>query len=283
MAFKAGAIYGEAILDTKKWDSGIQKIGKSSLNVAKISAAAFVGAMTVSIAKANEFQKSMSNVSTVIDTSAISTQDMTKQLLALDPALGKTTELTDGLYQAFSAGADTMDEALQTTVDAAKFAKAALTDSATAVDVLTTAQNAYGKELVTTKQASDIFFTTIKEGKITGEQLASTIGQSIPLFASTGIEIEQLASGMAAMTKQGISAAEATTQLNAIVNSVLKPTEAMSEAIKEYGFESSAAFLESEGLTGVLQLLEDQTGGNADKISELIPNIRAMKIGRAHV
>ncbi len=277
MAFKAGAIYGEAILDTKNWDSGIKKIGKSSLNVAKVAAVAFVGAMTVSIVKANEFQKSMSNVSTVIDTSAISTQDMTKSLLALDPALGKTTELTDGLYQSFSAGADTMEEALQTTVDAAKFSKAALTDTATAVDVLTTASNAYGKDIVSTTQASDIFFTTIKQGKITGEQLAATIGQSIPVFASTGIELEQLSSGMAAMTKQGISAAEATTQMNAIINSMLKPTEAMSEAMKEYGFESGSAFLESEGLTGVLQLLEDQTGGNADKISELIPNIRAMK------
>ena len=144
----------------------------------------------------------MSNVNTIIDETKISTQNLTKDLLKLDPALGNTTDLTNGLYQSFSSGAETAEEAMQTTVDSAKFAKAALTDTYTAVDVLTTAVNAYGKESMTTTQASDIFFTTIKKGKLTGEQLAGSIGQSIPLFASAKINLNELASGMAAMTNR---------------------------------------------------------------------------------
>ena len=277
MSFKAGAIVGEAILDTKQWNSGLKTLSKGAASTVKAVGVAFVAAMTVSIATANEFQKSMSNVATVIDTSQISTQDMTKALLQLDPRLGRTKELTDGLYNAYSAGAATMDEAMQITVDSAKFSKAALTDNATAVDVLTTAQNAYGKEVMNTTVASDIFFTTIKQGKITGEQLAGSIGQSIPLFASMGIELVQLGSGMAAMTKQGISANESTTQLNGIVNSFLKPSEAMSAALLDIGYASGAAFIEAEGLTGALDFLETSTEGNKDELAALLPNVNALK------
>ena len=277
MAFNGGAVYGEAILDTKKWDSALSRTLSSSKIAGAAIAAAFVAAMSVSIKKADVFQQSMSNVNTVIDETQISTQSLTKDLYKLDPALGNTTELTKGLYQSFSSGAETAEEAMQTTVDSAKFAKAALTDTYTAVDVLTTAVNAYGKESMSTSQASDIFFSTIKQGKLTGEQLAGTIGQSIPLFASAKIDLNELASGMAAMTKQGVSANESTTQLNAIVNSFLKPSEAMSEALQDLGYYSGSAFLEAEGLSGALKLLEEETHGDAAAMGELLPNIRALR------
>lgn len=277
MAFKAGTIYGDAVLDTKKWNRGLKGLVKGIGLAGAAIAGAFAVFMGKAIGKADEFQKAMSNVSTLIDTTAISTQELTLDLLSLDSALGKTTELTNGLYQAFSAGADDAEEAMQTTVDAAMFGKAALTDVFTAVDVLTTAVNAYGKEVVSTTQASDIFFNTIKEGKITGEELAGSIGTSIPLFSATGIALEELSAGLAAMTKQGVNASMATTQLNAIVNSFLKPSKDLTELLEEQGFASGAAFLETEGLAGALELLETATKGDATELAKLLPNIRALR------
>lgn len=277
MAFKAGSIYGEAILDTKKWNQGLKSIVSGVGKSLAIASGLFIAGMTKSIMAANEFQKSMSNVSTLIDETVISTQDLTKNLLRLDPALGKTTELTDALYQSFSSGAKTAEEAMQTTVDAAKFAKAGVTDTSTAVDVLTSTVNAYGKEIVSTTQASDIFFTAIKEGKLTGESLAGAIGQSIPLFASAKVDVKELAAGMAAMTKQGIQVNESTTQLNAIINSMLKPTGKLITLILEQGYASGSALLEAEGLAGTLKILEEATGGDATAIAQLIPNLRGMK------
>jgi len=277
MAFKAGSIFADAEIRTKKWTGGLNKMTKGVVIAGAAITAAFVAIMTKSIKAADGFQKSMSNVSTLIDTTVISTQDLTLQLLRLSPELGKTTELTDALYQAFSAGAEDAEEAMQITTDAAKFGKAALTDTFTAVDVLTTAVNAYGKETMDTTRASDIFFTTIKRGKITGDQLATSIGTSIPLFASAGISLEELSSGMAAMTKQGVSANVATTQLNSIVTAFLKPSESMAGAIQRMGFESGAAFLKAEGLAGALKLVEEETQGDAAAMSELLPNIRALR------
>jgi TP901 family phage tail tape measure protein len=277
VAFKAGAIYGEARLDTTKWQGGLSRMTKGvGIAMAAITAAFIAGVVQVT-KKADEFQRAMSNVASIVDTSAINMQELTMSLFQLDPALGETTDLTNGLYQAFSAGAETAEEAMDVTIQSATFAKAALTDTKTAVDVLTTAINAYGKENMDASTASDIFFKTVQLGKITGEELSATIGQSIPLFASTGIELQELAAGMAAMTKQGVSASNATTQLNAIVNAFLKPSEAMKDALEDIGVESGAAFLETEGLAGALSLLEQQTGGNASELGKLIPNIRGMR------
>ena len=277
MAFNAGAIIGTAKVDDSKWNTGIKSLVKGTGALVAAVGTAAVAAMTKATVSANKWQKSLSNVNTLTDEATVNSQDMAKELLGLDARLGDTTELTDAMYQSFSSGSKTMDEAMKVTTDSAKFAKAALTDTSTAVDVLTTAQNAYGKGVVSTEQASDIFFTTIKQGKITGEQLAGTIGQSIPLFSSLGVPLEELGAGMAAMTKQGVNAAESTTQLNAIANAFLKPSDAMSKALEEQGHASGSALLESEGLAGALKFLDDTTGGSKEALSELLPSTRAVR------
>lgn len=277
MAFKAGSIWGEASLDTKKWNSGLASLAKGAgVALAAIGTAVSVY-MTKAVKAADDFQKAISNVSTLVDTTQVSMQDMVKELINVDSSLGTTQQLAEGMYQAFSAGAKTMDEALFITTEAAMFAKAGLTDVNTAVDVLTTAQNAYGSETVSAARASDIFFTTIKQGKLNGEQLASTIGQSIPLFSATGIKLEELAAGMAAMTKMGVEASASTTQLNGIVNAFLKPTADMTTALKTLGYESGSAFIEAEGLAGALEFLEATTEGDAAALSKLIPNIEGVR------
>ena len=284
MAFKAGAIYGEAYLDDTQWRAGqgrITKGVKSLTGILKtglvVGFAAASAAIIKSTIAANNYQKELSNVNTLLDDTGAGLQGISGRLLSLDSELGSTTELTKGLYQAFSAGAEDADAAFAIVTQSAMFATAALTDQTAAVDILTTAMNAYGPEVVSAQQASDLYFTTIKKGKINGEQLSAVIGQSIPLFSSAGIGLEELTSGIAAMTKQGVSASETTTQLNAIVNSFLKPSEAMSAALKEVGAESGAAFLKTEGLSGALKLIESTTQGDAAAIAELLPNIRAMR------
>ena len=284
MAFQAGAVIGEAILKTAKWTSGVGIITKTAKSlvgiakkVAKIGFAAVTAGMAASIVQANAYQKEFANVSTLTGQNTAALQKMSLGLLSLDSELGSTRELTKSMYDAISAGAKPGAEALQVVADSAKFAKASLADNAASVKLLSAATNAYGRENLSTTKAADIFFTTIKKGVITGEELAGTIGQSIPLFASMKIPVEQLSSGMAAMTKQGVSASESTTQLNAIVNSFLKPSAALSKELENQGFQSGEAFIKAKGLTGALDLLKNATEGGRAEIADLTPNIRAMR------
>lgn len=288
--FDAGSAVGHYILDSSGWVAGTKTVEKSNKLISKSMAgigiavsavgAVFVGAMTKSIASANVFQKEVGNVSTLLDTNVISMQGVAKGLLGLDSRLGDTTDLTKGLYQALSAGVPAgkdASNAIEFVATSAKFAKAALTDTTTAIDVLTTAQNAYGAETYDVTKISDIFFKTIEKGKTTGQELAGSLGASIPLFASMKIPLEELSAGLDAMTLQGNNAAESTTQLNAIVSAFVKPSEALTAAMQQYGIESGSALLQTQGLGGALEFLDTAANGNKETMAEFLPNIRALR------
>jgi len=286
MAFQAGAVYGQAILDSTKWTQGANSVNSSmgkmnkGVNFMKTAflaaGTALVGAMTVSIAKADKFQKAFSNVATLVDTSSVNMQDMAIELLNLDERLGSATELTEGLYQALSASVEP-GKAVQFVGESAKFARAALIDTNTAVDVITTGLNAYGMEADKATDISDKLFSVIKLGKTTGAELASVIGQSIPLFANMGISFDELGASIAVMTRQGINAANATTQLNAVVNAFLKPSEDMAARVQSLGYESGEAMIQALGFKGAVDLITESTGGSKEELSAMFNNTRALR------
>jgi TP901 family phage tail tape measure protein len=214
------------------------------------------------------FNKEFANVTTLVDTAKVNTEEMERALFNLDNRLGSATELTKGLYQTLSAGVDAAN-AVQFVGEAAKFAKAGLTETETAVDVLTTTLNAYGLAATEVTRVSDIFFQTIKLGKINGEQLASTLGNVVPLAANLNVSIEELGATMAIFTKQGINAANSTTRMNALMTSFLKPSEAMTEALKNMGFESGSLAVDKlGGLKNAVDAIIQTTGISKDQLSD---------------
>lgn len=257
--------------------SGITNVLGSIKNIALSGFAVFSTAVLDASKVSETYIKSIANINTLMTKADGTILGVSKAILGMDNALGDATELAAGMYQAMSAGAINAADGLQIVKDAAIFGKAALVDVSTAVDILTSAVNAYGKENMTTTRAADIFFKTVEEGKITGQQLAATIGKAIPVFASAGISLEEMAAGLASMTKIGVKARESTTQLNAIVNSFLKPSFAMRKELERLNYDTGAAFLKAEGLAGAVKLVTDAADGNASKMKALTPNIRALR------
>jgi TP901 family phage tail tape measure protein len=286
MSFFAGAIIGKAILDTTAWVAGgktmknsVGGLGKAFATVGKaaIGLGVALGAgLAKSVMAANEWQKEFSNVSTLVDETQVNVQDMAKELLLMDSQLGSSTELTRGLYQALSASVEP-GKAIEFVGEAARFAKAALVDTNAAVDVITTGLNAYGLEADDAGRISDVLFTTIKNGKVTGDELASTIGQVIPLAANMNLSFENLGASVAEMTKQGVSSAEATTQLNAVMTSLLKPSSDLKQAMTDAGFATGEAVTSSDNFQEALQEVIAQTDGSQEALAQLFPNVRALR------
>ncbi len=225
-----------------------------------------------------DYSKSLANVNTMIDISQDEFALLDKNVTSLSNKFAiQKKELAGGVYQALSAGASNLGEALEIVEASAKLGKGALIENSAAVDIVTTAMNAYGKETVSASEAIDTYFTIIKKGKINGEQLSQTIGQSISLFAAAKIPLKELGAGVATLTKVGVQSSEATTQLNAVVNAFLKPSKKMTESLKSMGYASGGAFLEAEGLAGVMDFLATAGDGTIDSMSELVPNIRGLR------
>lgn len=292
MAFDAGALVAKLRLDTKGFKSGVERaikqtkgMEKQALSLSnvlgKTLAIGALGALAIGFKKtvdaAGKFEKSMANVATLVDTAVVDVNELSEAVLEMTTVVTKSADdLSAGLYQVFSAGVTDAAEAMQVLEVSAIAATAGLADTRTSVDAITTIINAYGLEAKEATDISDLMFQTVKLGKTTFAELASSIGTVIAPAASLGIKLEDLFSAMATLTKGGFDTKVATTALRATFLSILKPTDDAKQTAKELGLEWSAAALKAKGLITFLNEMKEATGGNTETMAKLIPETRAL-------
>ena len=114
---------------------------------------------------AAQFETGLAQVSTIADTAVLSMGDISDQIgdLSRDASVF-VTDLSEATYGAISASVDTAN-AVSFVATSNELAVGGFTRQATAVDVLTTAINAYGLETAAATQISDYLVTTQNLGK----------------------------------------------------------------------------------------------------------------------
>lgn len=201
----------------KKISSAGGEVVKLGKKFAPVSAAA-TGALTVVTKTSSDFQNGMAKMSTLFDTSQVSVQKLSKEFLNLSNETGKgATELTEAGYQALSASVpvEKLGSFIRTS---ANMAKVGFTDTATSVDLLSTAVNAYGLEADQADNIANKLVNTQNLGKTSVNELASSMGKVIPTAAGMNVNLDQLCTMYTLMTKQGIATAESTTYMNSMLN-----------------------------------------------------------------
>lgn len=160
---------------------------------------------------AAEFETSIAKVATIADTSTISLDQIRAQIIKLSGDMGvSASAIAEATYSAISAGVDTASS-VEFVEKATRLAAGGFTEAETAVDVLTTAINAYGLSVKDTEKISDILITTQNKGKTTVDALAQSVGKVIPLAAAYGVEMDNLGAAYAVLTANGVATAEAGT------------------------------------------------------------------------
>jgi TP901 family phage tail tape measure protein len=230
-----------------------------------------------SVRKYREFEKTMSEVSTLLDKQARELlPEMTKSIEAMSIAFGKSAvDLGRALYQIVSAGVDSA-HAIDVLRSASKLATATLTDVETAVDALTTVLNAYGMGAEQAEHVSQIMFNTIKLGKLRMDDLADALGFIVPIAAQAGISFEEISAAMATLTKQGIDAHKASRSLRQVINTLIAPSEEAKDKMVDLGIAYDDLVLEAKGLAGTLNMINDAAQEQIGVISSLIPNVQAL-------
>jgi len=226
---------------------------------------------------ASEFSSAMSEVSTLVDTSVVDMQKLRDGVLEVSNTFGETpTTVGKGLYQVISSGAVAAADSIALLMKAQELAVAGVASTTQAVDVLTTALNAYGLGVGEATRVSDVLFETVKQGKTTIPELAQNIGKAIPLAATLGVTLEELGAATAAMTKGGIATDMAITSLRGTMAAFLSPTTEAVALFKKYNIDVSKSAFETKGLVGILGDLEKKLGRSPELIAAIIPNIRAL-------
>lgn len=246
-------------------------------SLTKVVAAAGIGKMLGSaFTGGTALESAMAKVGTIADTAKVPLESLSSQVLQVsgDMHIG-ANEISEAAYQAISAGQDT-GNAVAFAGKASMLAKAGFTSSASAVDILTTALNAYGKGADEVGHVSDVLLTTQNLGKTSVDELAGSMGRVIPLAAAYNVSLENLSSGLAIMTANGIATAEASTYTKSMLNELGDTGSTVGKILKQQTGKSFAELnADGKSLGDVLQVLYDSVGGNATKFAGLWSSVEA--------
>lgn len=268
-------------------DKNLAALGKTAKTAGKIAAGAMVAAATAvatlgtaAVKSAEEYEAQLANVSTLLTGTeaevAARTAEIGDQVLEISNRTGvATADLTDGMYQVVSAFGDSADAAaiLETAAKSAAAGNATTTDSINLLSAVTKGYGDTSAEAV--QQAADLAFATVRLGQTSFPELAAGMGKVIPLASTLGLEQEQLWGAMATLTGVTGSTAEVVTQMKATMQAFLSPSKNMQAALKNMGYESGQALLESKGLQGSLDALKDAVGGNELAFAGLFSSVEA--------
>lgn len=243
----------------------------------KVVAAAGIGKMLQSaFTGGTAFESAMAKVGTIADTAKVPLESLSSQVLQVsgDMHIG-ANEISEAAYQAISAGQDT-GNAVAFAGQASMLATAGFTSTTSAVDILTTALNAYGKGADEAGHVSDVLLTTQNLGKTSVDELAGSMGRVIPLAAAYNVSLENLSSGLAIMTANGIATAEASTYTKSMLNELGDTGSSVGKILQQQtGKSFSELNADGKSLGDVLQVLYDSVGGNATKFAGLWSSVEA--------
>lgn len=258
-------------------EKAAKALGTAALIGTTAAFTATAAAGTVAVKSAIEYQAQMQNVGTLLEGDVQGKlQGMSKQLKQVSIDTGVcTSDLTEGLYQVVSAFGESADNVKQMEI-AAKAAKAGNATTVDSINLLSAVTKGYGDTSAAAMQkASDLSFMTVKLGQTSFPELASSMGQVVPLASTLKVSQEELFGAMSTLTGVTGSTSEVTTQLKATMQSFLAPSSQMEKTLKKMGYASGAAALESEGLGGILNKLKDSVNGDQVAFANMFSSVEA--------
>ena len=219
---------------------------------------------------AAQFETSTAMVATIADTSQKSLSSISKEVRGYSNETGEAaSDMAEATYQAISASINTADAAAFAGT-ATKLAVGGFTSATTAVDVLTTAINAYGLAASDATQLSDYLITTQNLGKTSVDQLAQSVGKVIPLASAYNVQMDNLSSAYAVLTANGIATAESGTYLKSMLNELGDTGSGVSEVLLSSTGKTFAQLMEQGySLGDVMAMLGNAVDGDSTAFNAL--------------
>lgn len=266
---------------TRKVDKSLVRVGQSVTNVGtKMTAGLSVPIVGIGAAATKgfaDFEKGMASVSTLIDTNTENLGAMGEEVLRIGRETPVAVEdLTGALFDVRSAGVSAADQ-FTVLEGSAKLAVAGLGTTKQAVDLVTSATNAFQLEGEDATKVFDNIFKATKFGKTTISELAQGFGAVAGQVAASGTKLDEYLASVAALTTTGNPASQAHTQLRAVISGLTRDTDKTRKVFRGLGAKDLPDLIaKSGGLVPALQRISDRLGGNQQKILGLVGSSEAM-------
>jgi len=237
-----------------------------------------VGVGVAATKMAMDFDTSMTKMVSLVGLTRDEVDGMRKDIITMASQYGKSAdEAADAMFFITSAGLRGSD-AMETLEASLKGAAIGLGDVQTIADLSTSAMNAYGAETLSATEATSILRTAVEQGKLESSALAGAMGEVLPLASALGVGFDEASAAMAAMSRTGTDASQASTQLTAIFSQLVKETPKGRKALEDVGlsYEGIRKQIKEEGLLVALQDITKAFGDDTIATAELFGNKRAL-------
>lgn len=267
-------------LERKVSAEGKKAAGLAAPKVQRAFAGAFAAGAAVtakSIFDFTSFEKGMNEVFTLLP--GISGEAMNKmegQVKDFSVEFGRLpSEVIPALYQSLSAGLPP-ENVFKFLEIAQKAAKGGVTELATAVDGISSVMNAYGADVMSATQASDLMFTAVRLGDTTFQKLSDSLFQVTPTAAALGVKFGDVTAAIATMAAQGVPTSVATTQLRQAFVELSKDGSKTAKVFQDLSGQTFKQFIASGHNTqDALNLLADHAGKAGLGINDLFGSVEA--------
>lgn len=269
--------------------SAWEKLSSGALNrIGSLAADMALKAGAAIIQYGSQFEQSLANASTLIDTNVTDMDHLKESILDLSDSSGVAAdELNNALYSALSAGipaTEDMSEALGFLESATQLAKAGFSDVDTVVGATAKVLNAYGMDVSETERVHKVLMQTQNKGITTVGELSSVLAQVTPTASAMGVSFEQVGAALATMTAQGTPTAQATTQLNSLFAELGKSgtvaaenLAAAAEGTEYAGMTFQDMMAAGVPLNEVLTIMSDYAEENGLSMLDMFSSIEAGK------
>lgn len=263
--------------------TAIQSQASSVGTALSIGVTAPIAAMGIaSLKAATDFNAGMANVATLIPGNTQRVNELKTSVQEMAVATGKSTsDLTGGLYQVESAFGDTAETVSVLNINA-RAAAAGLATTKEAIDLTSAVTKGYGDTSAAAVQhASDLALTTVRLGQTTFPELAASIGRVTPLAAALNVTQEELFGTMATFTGVTGGAAEVSTQLRGVLQSLLAPTDDMNALLTKMGVTSGQALIQQKGLQGAIAAIVQAAKDAGQPLQKYLSSIEGQTLALA--
>lgn len=264
---QAGALESDL---TKRFENSSKALSSFGRKASFALTAPIVGAGIYAGKVAMDFEDSMANIGTIIDTNTESLDKMGATVIDI----GKRTpvalsDLSGSLYDVRSAGISANDQ-FKVLEGSARLAVAGLGSTKEATDLVTSAINAFGLTGEKQDRVYNNLFSTIQFGKTTVSGLAQGFGGVAATIASSGTELDEYLSMVAALTTTGQPASQAHTQLKAVISGLTRESKETSAVFRTLGVKNLPELIQKYGgLMPAMRAVADVAGGTSKVFQKL--------------
>ncbi|HWZ65635.1 MAG TPA: phage tail tape measure protein [Patescibacteria group bacterium] len=234
-------------------------VGQAAYDALKSSYHAISNSIQGAVISAGDFQASLTQLVTGAGESESNIELVGKGMKEIAISTGTTLEqLGKGMYMIESAGFHGA-EGLNVLKAAAEGAKADGADLNVVADALTTILHNYKLPASDAVSVTNEMVTAVAAGKMHMQDFASSLSTVLPAANDVGLSFAQIAGAEATLTAGGVSANQATQDLNAVIRALEKPTLQQTNAMMQMGLSSLdlSKNLGAKGLTGTLAQISD--------------------------